>query len=190
MAWLRMLLRPMGYLAIRHARKRRYDLWLPLLVAALTTAGYLLLPQSIPLVSPSGVTAQIQELVKILAGFFIAALAAIATFQKVDLDRVMAGTPPTLEEFDEDEGRDVITALTRRRFLCFLFGYLAFLALALFIATAAALIVKPWAMTAIPPHLIPWARGLATFVFMFGFWHMMTIALLGLYYLTDRLHRK
>jgi hypothetical protein len=190
MAWLRMLLRPMDYLAIRHPRKRRYDLWLPLVVAALTSAGYLMLPQSLPLISASGVSAQIQELVKILPGFFIAALAAIATFQQSDLDRVMAGTPPTLEEFDEDEGRDIITALTRRRFLCFLFGYLAFLALALFIATAAALIVKPWALTVLPPGWHGWARGVTTFVFMFGFWHMMSIALLGLYYLTDRLHRK
>lgn len=190
MAWLRMLLRPMGYLAIRHPRKRRYDLWLPLAVAALTTVGYLMLPQSLPLVSASGVTAQIQELVKILAGFFIAALAAIATFQRSDLDRVMAGTPPTLEEFDEDEGRDVTTALTRRRFLCFLFGYLAFLALALFIATAAALVIKPWVVTALPPVWLGWTRAAAAFVFLFGFWHMMAIALLGLYYLTDRLHRK
>lgn len=189
MAWIRMLLRPMDYLAIRHSRKKRYDFWLPLVVALLTTAGYLALPERLSLVSSSGVTAQIQELVKILAGFFIAALAAIATFQKADLDRVMAGTPPTIEEFDEDEGRDVTTALTRRRFLCFLFGYLAFLALALFVATAAALIIKPWVMTAVPANYIEWVRGLAAFVFLFAFWHMMAISLLGLYYLTDRLHR-
>lgn len=190
MAWLRMLLRPMGYLAIRHPRKHRYDLWLPLVVAALTTVGYLMLPASLPLVSASGVTAQIQELVKILAGFFIAALAAIATFQKPDLDNVMAGIPPKLDEFDEDEGRDVERELTRRRFLCFLFGYLAFLSLALFIATTAALIIKPWVMIACPPAWLWSVRAAGTFFFMFGFWHMMTISLLGLYYLTDRLHRK
>jgi len=121
-------------------------------------------------------------------GFFIAALAAIATFQKADLDRVMAGTPPTIEEFDEDEGRDVTTALTRRRFLCFLFGYLAFLALALFIATAVALVAKPW-VVAVSGDWKPYVRGAGAFLFLFGFWHMMSISLLGLYYLTDRLHR-
>jgi len=190
MAWLRMLLRPMDYLGIKHASKLRYDLWLPLAVSVGCTAGYLALPETISLVSTTGVTSQIQELVKILAGFFIAALAAIATFQKPDLDRVMAGTPPTLEEFDEDEGRDVTRALTRRRFLCFLFGYLAFLSLALFIATAGALIVKPWIVTAVSPKYFDVVRGAGAFVFMFGFWHMMSIAMLGLYYLTDRLHRK
>lgn len=190
MAWLRMLLRPLDYLEIKHSSKRRYDLWLPLAIATVCTAGYVSLPETISLVSPTGVTSQIQELVKILAGFFIAALAAIATFQKPDLDRVMAGNPPTLEEFDEDEGRDVTRALTRRRFLCFLFGYLAFLSLALFIATATALIVKPWIMTTFPPSYLGLTRGVGAFVFFFGFWHMMSIAMLGLYYLTDRLHRK
>jgi hypothetical protein len=129
---------------------------------------------------------QIQELMKFC--FFIAALAAIATFQRTSSLIWLASA--TLEEFDESEGRDKPTPLTRRRFLCFLFGNLAFLALALFTITAAALIVKPSIMTAIASNYIPWVRAMAAFLLLFGFWHLLSISLLGLYYLTDRLHRK
>ncbi|MEJ1644057.1 hypothetical protein SMA60_27945, partial [Escherichia coli] len=76
-------------------------------------------------------------------GFYIAALAAVSTFSSPSIDEVMAGDPPTLLE--KFRGQKIKVELTRRRFVCYLFGYLALVSFMLFcLGMISVLIGKPF----------------------------------------------
>lgn len=129
-----------------------------------------------------------------LSGFFVAALAAIATFNKESLDNVMAGIPPTLRHGiykNEPE------KLTRRRFMSLLFGYLAFCAFVYTILLISSPLIGKvlekfyyfmtddlgfiyfcWVVIIIP-----------AFIYCFIFFHIFTVTLLGLHYLSERMGR-
>lgn len=187
-AWLDMLGKPAAYLAVRHPQKPTFDWFVPIGLTCVSTAVYVWLPTTIPFIGQNSLTGFIQELVKMLSGFFIAALAAIATFKDDQLDKYMIGDPPTLTEYDAEKSRMVERALTRRRFLSLLFGYLAFISLMLFVWTVALAVVKDTAIASLGAWT-PAAR-IATVAFtLFWFWNMFSVALLGLYYLTYRMHR-
>jgi hypothetical protein len=120
----------------------------------------------------------IRDLIALFAAFFVAALAAVATFARPSLDEYMAGTTPQL-------GR---RKLTRRQFVCYLFGYLAVLAFSLFLAIVAAEIVAPSLRRGIPPGALWWLQaGLGT-LFVLAFWNMVVTTLLGIYFLVARIH--
>lgn len=67
--------------------------------------------------------ADINSLMGILVGFYIAALAAVSSFTNENLDQVMKGRSPTL--ISTRQGKEIKETLTRRRFLAVLFGYCA-----------------------------------------------------------------
>jgi len=182
------ILVPLKYLSIDHPEKRKFDLYLPMLLTILF---------ALPLLSAqfradilSGVLPaleRISNLLGVLTGFFIASLAAVATFGKSEMDGPMPGEPLKLEykvnreSFSEN--------LTRRRFLSFLFGYLAFLSLSLF--------VVGYVYYALDQYMIArWLKDLRETLFIFfwvayTFWlsNVLSNTFLGLYYLTDRIHR-
>lgn len=184
------LWRPMLYLTIRHRQKDWYDVWLPLIAGAATALAYILLPKSIPLVGDKSLMLHIQELVKILVGFYIAALAAVATFERAGMDHVMEGKPPQIFEVQGETNHPGWHNLTRRRFLSYLFGYLALISLLLYLGTVVAFVLKPWIET-IPMNssTLTGLRGLTAFVVLTVFWNMVITTMVGLFYLADRLHR-
>jgi hypothetical protein len=199
---LQQLFRPVTYLRIKHPAKKLFDVTAPLWLALLTGVAIYMLPVQPKFTGPESLLSQIQELIQLLIGFFIAALAAIATFDEESLDRLMEGTPATLDEPDPYQGRPMETPLTRRRFLCFLYGYLSFLSLALYVVMMIVQVAAPsfgWLATTAwnPCALSICVKVQADFVSWvilqagigFFFYQMVTVTLLGLYYLTDRLNR-
>ena len=107
------LLRPFSYLWIRGAKKRGFDLVLPAFFAVVSTLCVIWLrPQ---LFMSNGLFAQIGSMVQNLPGFYIAALAAVATFQRDSLDARLPAPTPTLLTFINGVCEDV--PLTRRRLL-------------------------------------------------------------------------
>jgi hypothetical protein len=74
---------------------------------------------------------EISGLLQILPGFYIASLAAIATFNKGNMDQYMPEPTPTVNV--RVRGHSLPIRLTRRRMLSLLFGYLSFLSLLLFL---------------------------------------------------------
>ncbi|MGK9996690.1 hypothetical protein O6197_24780, partial [Salmonella enterica subsp. enterica] len=84
----------------------------------------------ISLIETNGLLLQVNGLLQVLIGFYIAALAAVSTFSSSSIDEVMAGVPPTLVE--KFRGQKLTVELTRRRFVCYLFGYLALVSFMLF----------------------------------------------------------
>ena len=66
----------------------------------------------------------ILSFIQILPGFFIAALAAIATFNRLDLDKIMPHPAPTIN-IERNGGKEEID-LTRRRYLTLMFNVFFF----------------------------------------------------------------
>jgi hypothetical protein len=199
---IRQLFRPLRYIRIKHPAKSTFDWKAPLVLTVISVVALLLLGQKAVFVADGGLLAQIQELIQLLIGFFIAALAAIATFDEESLDQLMEGTPPTLDERDPFQGRPIETQLTRRRFLCFLFGYLAFLSIIIYLAVMVIRAFAPamrdlkhvdlsWCLSSVCLNWTLWdyAEMVLLWPVTFLFWQMVTVTLLGLYYLTDRMHR-
>ncbi len=112
----RHLLRPFSYLSIEHKQKWQVDWVYPLVLALLSTGILFGLKRygTIALYADGAVIAKILGFVQGLPGFYIAALAAIATFNKTDIDKTMPSPAPRLDILVQ--GKVVPIELTRRRF--------------------------------------------------------------------------
>ncbi|ATB63301.1 hypothetical protein [Pseudomonas mosselii] len=116
------LMRPFGYLVIRHPFKWVVDWLYP---ATLTLICFWLMTLAGPLaklIEPGGFVASTLSFVQSLPGFYIAALAAIATFGRSDIDDVLP--EPTPKMVVMLRGQQNTIDLTRRRFLAMLFAFL------------------------------------------------------------------
>jgi hypothetical protein len=185
----RHLLRPFSYLFIEHDLKWKVDWLYPFILALLSTALIFWLRSygHVSLFAEGGLFAKILSFVAGLPGFYIAALAAIATFNKTDIDKTMPAPAPTIDIVVQ--GKNVVIELTRRRFLCSMFAFL----------TAESLIIIVLAIFAqslyVPVKVL--AHGASqvliasvfTLIFLLLFWQMIVASFWGLFYLGDRLHQ-
>ena len=173
------LLTPLRYLTIRHRAKLLYDVLLPLALA--TGVTWLLLGWSkpTPVFGNDGFVAQLQTLLTILGGFFIAALTLVTTDRNPILQEPVGGIAPPRLPGEQ-------APLNRRRFLAYLFGYLAFSAFVLVAAGVMANLIAPQAGPELAPAVKPYLKG--AFVLVFSFWlaHVFVATLLGLFYFTER----
>ncbi|HDF7064033.1 TPA: hypothetical protein PER13_001713 [Enterobacter hormaechei] len=187
---LRMTLKPFKYLLIKHDEKKWFDLILPAILAALISCAYYFLEKPFAIVATGGLIPQINSLLQMLIGFYIASLAAISTFGNENIDELMAGNPPTLKMKEKGEWQEI--PLTRRRFLCYLFGYLALMSIILYLAGviatlfgySAADILK--SLNDIGKMMI--LKSFLLFVYLFFLINLVLTTLLGLYYLSIRIH--
>jgi hypothetical protein len=178
------LLVPLRYLRIRHPEKIKFDLYFPLALAIV---------MSLPLLSDKfladakslDILGRSSDLLSILTGFFVAALAAVATFGNAEMDQPMSGTEPVT--LADQTGRPI--PLSRRRFLSYLFGYLA---LASIITYAVGFAFYALQTYVVAVHLPDWANvsfGAFWIIYSMLLGNLLSNALLGLFYLTDRIHR-
>ncbi|MXQ08926.1 hypothetical protein GQ651_13830 [Alphaproteobacteria bacterium GH1-50] len=132
--------------------------------------------------------ADINSLMGILVGFYIAALAAVSSFTNENLDQVMKGRAPTLTTVRQ--GHEVKETLTRRRFLSVLFGYCAMLSILVYIFGVLSVHVSlevgsaGWIEDLV---FILAAVGWAAYTWMVS--SLLIVTLLGLHYLVERMHR-
>lgn len=177
---------PLAYWRIKHSEKVKFDLILPIMIAAIFCLPLLSARFRVDALGSLNIIETIGSFIGLLVGFFIAALAAVATFGSPDMDDEMPG-PLVLHhwrngvEYDEN--------LSRRRFLSFLFGYLAFVSIFVYLFGIGFKIVYT--------YLIGVAWPAYSDVSFVGFWivyvfliaSILSNTLLGLFYLTDRMHR-
>lgn len=186
---LQLLIRPFFYLKIRHQSKARADWMLPAVLTLLT----LIVVYSIGAKNPvsvwqaSGMVDRVLSFVQGLPGFYIAALAAIATFNKIDIDKKMPAPAPKLHI--QVRGVDQFIELTRRRFLCLMFAFLTAESILLIILSIFGITIRGAVVTAIPVSAVFPVHVLASAIYFFIFWQMVVVTLWGLYYLGDRLHQ-
>jgi hypothetical protein len=142
------LTRPLAYLVIRDHAKWKVDWILPLTMMVLTTFAYRILPVRPVIFGPKGVLSQMSGLLAILPGFYIASLAAIATFNKENMDLYLPPPTPTVNV--KVRGISFPIELTRRRMLSLLFGYLTFISLLIFLIIIGANAIAPSVKEIIP----------------------------------------
>lgn len=173
---------PLSYLWVRRQGKLFEECGLPLLMTLLTLAAVLLAGDKFSVYGTPGLISSIASYLQLLSGFFITALAAIATFNREGMDDEMLGDPPTLERGEPEK-------LSRRRFLCFLFGYLAFGSIILYIAGTIITLSAPALLGHLSQNVIVALRWSILAIYMFCTFNILITSLLGMYYLTDKLHR-
>lgn len=189
---------PLRYFSLVNNEKRHIDLWPTVALAALISAPFILL-DGLPFFHKDGFLDKILVLTSALTGFYVAALVAAATFDHPDLDKVFKAGPVALISKDAD-GNKIAEHLTRREFVCTIFGYLAFssfvisLLAAFFIAVSTydheAAAKLPIIGAFIGGEYVNVTRGIVLFAFAAGIAHLAVVTSLGLYYLMDRLYRR
>lgn len=122
--------------------------------------------------------------IQTLAGFYIAALAAVSSFNSPHLDRAMPHPAPTM--YIKHNGVMQKTTATRRRFLTSMFAYLTAMSFLFSLAAIAVLILAPvlnQALQAVAPCL----HWLGLGVFLFAIFQMTCVTFWGLFYLGERM---
>jgi hypothetical protein len=183
------LFRPWSYLTIKHEAKNKYDYLIPIILTILTAAPLvvLYLKGGVDFFSKSGLLRDFVSFLSILPGFFIAALAAIATFQKNDIDELMPVSAKLSVRMKD--GRDVDVELTRRRFLCSLFSFLTAQTLLICIISLISIHSSNYLSTLFHQASVLKTIGVVgMLIFLFAFWQLMSSTAISLYYLGDRLH--
>ncbi|SIQ03130.1 hypothetical protein SAMN05880566_101522 [Janthinobacterium sp. TND4EL3] len=187
MLWYQ-LLRPFSYILIQHPVIKRVNWLVP---AVLTFAAlFLILPfrQSINIWAADGLISSAQGFVQGLPGFYIAALAAIATFgQQTTLDKVIPSPTPTLHT--SYSGTWVEMKLTRRRFLCLMFAYLTAVSIVLSLLAYYCRAVAAPARNLFTPMFVDALSLLALGIYLLFLFQLVVVTLWGLYYLGDRMHQ-
>lgn len=158
----------------------------PLLIAAIAIGIGSSAKDPIDVFGTNGMLSRLLGFAQSLPGFYIAALAAIATFNNRDMLRLMPGTPPVGTVVYN--GYPERVPMTRRRFLSSMFAYLTALSIGLTLLAIALLTIAEPAKSLLPAAWLPFAKAGVTYVFMVLLCQMVTITLWGLYYLGDRLH--
>ncbi|CCU70928.1 hypothetical protein [Thalassolituus oleivorans] len=185
---VRQLFTPLNYIRIRRGTvKMWYDWYMPTAISGMVVMILISTDWSINTFGSNGLIEQVVELLKMLIGFYIASLAAVSTFPSAVLNQGLAGESATLKS--KRRGKEIVIPLSRRRFLSYLFGYLAFMSLVLFISGMAINLLTPLAKVHISSSIIPWVKGVVAFIYLFWVSNILVSTLLGLHYLTDRIHR-
>lgn len=184
------LLRPIfGYLAIQHPTKRFVDWVIPSFLSVLATVFIVLLKGNVNFFGNGGVVSLVLGYVQNLPGFYIAALAAIATFARPDIDVLMPGDPPPRIRSEDNRGVTNLIELTRRRFLSLLFSFLTIECIILTFLSIAMVSGAP-ALSAVIGGLLHtilfWA---AVFIYFLVLFQLLIATLWGLYYLGERIHQ-
>jgi hypothetical protein len=188
---------PFKYLRLRNERGTLLvfrDLIPMLAITVIFSAPFIAFDQ-INFSRSAGFVDRMGSLAAVLAGFYIAALVAVGSFSASigDLDSPISNGKIFLNREDED-------SLTRREYICAVFGFLSFLSLFIAIASSFILIIAPAfanlhdsSPVEVSGYSVPVfeiVRGLAVGIFCLIVSAMIVTTFYGLYYLTDRIYAK
>lgn len=183
---MREILRPFSYLKIKHPAKKTFDWIVPVILSLIVTVVIAVLAPDGILYGKSGLVKEVLGLVEILPGFYVAALAAIATFNRRDIDKLMPKPEPMLSV--RSGGHDVQIGLTRRRFLSMLFAFLTAESLMVAIASIG-LVTFGVGLNEVVSDACLITKHLVLGLYLFMVFQMLVATFLGLYYLGDKLHQ-
>lgn len=189
------LSRPLAFAAIKHRGLNYMLFWPPIFIALILTIVVWYFSISVRLVGDGSLSRQLISIFSTLPGFFIAAVAAIATFQRVELDEIMPSPTPTIEM--KTAGKYGPVELTFRLFLSYLFSYLTIVSFAAVLLVLGADLVgeslKSLLLSALPLSYQKISSAALSHFYLFVIlWLVCKIfmtTLVGLYFLTERIHR-
>lgn len=181
------LLRPLSYMEIRDASKWKIDVLLPIIFTIIITVAIGYMPIKVQVFGQSGLMTLLIGLLQILPGFYLTALAAVATFNRPDMDLLLPKPIPTIKISVKGKSQDI--ELTRRRMLSMLFGYLTFISFSLYFLAVSAQVVAPSVASIMTASEIFFLRNIFLLLFLFLLGQLIFITMFGLYQLSDRMHQ-
>ena len=180
------LLRPFSFLAVRHPSN--LPVWvnwvLPTALTVLVLVVLQFLGEGLNFFGPQGLLDRLLSFVQTLAGFYIAALAAVSSFNSPHLDQEMPAPAPTMSIM-YNGGMQLVKA-TRRRFLTSMFAYLTSLSFLFSLAAIATLVLAPVVKLAFPGATAV-LHIAGTGIFLFALFQMTCVTFWGLFYLGERM---
>lgn len=177
------LTRPFSYLFLKHRSGKIYNWKIPIILSLNTSIGLFFLVGLGGVIGKNGLISELSAFIISLPGFLIAALAAIATFNRPVIDQEMLDAPTITVRVGESKIEDM--KLTRRDFLLRLFSYLTVLSIFLVIFQKLAAVTPVPSFLKSPFFIIEW---IYTSIFFLFFWQLLTLLIFGLYYLCERLN--
>lgn len=189
------LTRPFAFRRIQNRDLSFMRTAVPLVISVCLLIVYLVLPVKPAIIGDKKYLDYLLQIVGILPGFYIAALAAAATFNNPSLDEPMPGRDaPHLDV--QRGGESFSVAMTMRVFICHLFSYLSALSFLTAISTLMIIEVAPSVEyletrfeNAIAQGLLSTIKYSAVFLVTFYFARIILITLHGLYFLVERMHQ-
>lgn len=138
-----------------------------------------------------GFVDKVSSFLAVLTGFYVAALIAVATLSSkfADLDLPITDGEVRLPSKDGEAGE----LLSRRQYVCYMFGYMAFVSLFLSLACIALVVLSPlladegfsiWSVRI--AH--SWVRGTGILILTIPLASLALTTVRGLYYLVERLY--
>lgn len=189
MSLLYVFSRPIFYLFIKDpSREKKWIDWiLPFFFSLLIFLLLLLLSTMPTLIGENGVLQNLKGFLQIMPGFYLTALAAIATFSNKTLDLLLPKPTPTISiSYNGYKIKEM--KLTRRRFLNYLFGYLTTLSLFLYFSIIVAeLFYGSYFTKNFWFQML--AKPVLAFIFLLFIFQMLSITVFGLYQLCERMHQ-
>lgn len=198
-----LIFKPLNYLAIKwevegHFSKRTFDCFIPLMIAVLIS----LLLVGIECyfssrttknvnIFASDISSLLAGFLQTIPGFYIAALAAIATLTSPTMDRDMDGVAPTYKIETIDVDGNPITKdepLNRRGFLARLFSYLSFISLVAYFSIIIFRYVYNLEILVVEQLTYSIVYFICLVIFNFILVQLMLLTFVGLYYLGQRIH--
>jgi hypothetical protein len=181
-----------AYRRIDHPSMRFYTMVVPTCFAVLFTIVIAILPGQITLSGEGGFLSGIIGAISLLPGFYIASLAAVATFSGKHMDEDMPAPAPKINiRTAQTNGPET---LTRRMFLSYLFGYLAISSLLLVSLSFVMDMVAPGVSQLITTYATNWGECiifglelLIVFMLSFVVGSILVTTLHGTYYLMERI---
>ena len=173
------LFKPLAYLEIRHKEKTWFDWIIPLLLSILLALIVTSLPKSVIILGKDGLISLVNGILQILSGFYIASMAAVATFQRDGMDKVMDGKAPTLKGIK----------LSRRQFLTYLFGYLAFMSIAVYFFGGFVQLAQN-SISLYTSVMHAHVKAILLAMYFFVVFNILCTTVLGMHFMIDKIHRQ
>tara|TARA_Y100000310_G_scaffold345868_1_gene472047 strand:+ start:18389 stop:18946 length:558 start_codon:yes stop_codon:yes gene_type:complete len=174
------LTRPISYLLLHHPAGKIYNWRIPSVLTLISTVLLFLCFDVATVAAKDGLIDQLAGFITGLPGFLIAALAAIATFNRPVIDEEMIDSP-TITIIVGNTRIDN-SKLTRRDFLLRLFAYLTVLSIFLVVLVKVAMVVT------LPATIALYGQWFFVIGFLLLFWQLLVLLLFGMYYLCERLN--
>lgn len=187
------LTRAFAFRRIDHPHMRWIVTILPILIAVACTVITMLLPIRPRIFGGDGFNQNVLSLTSTLPGFYIAALAAVATFSQDSLDTIMQSPAPKIKL--ASGGKLASAEMTMRMFLSHLFAYLAMVSFLLIFFSILSKMVAPsvlyWLSLLGDYHksaiIVLEISYFSTMFWLIG--NILVVTLFGMYFLAERIHR-
>lgn len=166
-----------------------YNWVMPIALTALAFAWFLFTPYRPNFFGTGGVSEFIFEIFEILPAFFIAALAAVASFGNEALDEELGPEGPSIR-IDYGEEEDLVL-LTMRRLLCYLFSYLTVLGLLIFVGSGLGFyLISDFGVSLVFGEATIWVVGASFLVLVYLCFCVLIALLQGVFFLSERIHQR